>query len=413
MKQLRGWTTKKLSHIYRGQSKDRIVFLLSVPDKNSGLIIKLIQEYGDRLVIAYKEEAFEEVLRYQGMGAKVQSMEQSFWFYTRGIRLLTSAKMILVDNVYDFFGDLELSSDVSVIQLWHTNGSLKKFGAQVNGWSEQSEEKKEKFRKATSMFTDFVVSSRKMGKVFERAFLAEASKIRVLGSLSTDIYFKEKFKKDARIEFHARFPELDGKKIFLYAPTNREGSINKLSLGFHQMEEVLTDSTFLFVKPHPTEKKCLENFGKFAHSSADLRGISLPILLANVDVLITDYSSILFDYTLANPYGKILFYDYDLTSYQKEIGLDEEFSNDLFGKLVTTQGELMRALEEIIPQEELVENLNFVTLNKRWNEKNDGNVTQRVFQWIVQVESGMEKFREENVNENIFVEKFEDEKVTM
>jgi len=229
-----------------------------------------------------------------------------------------------------------------------------------------------------------------MSETFQHAFKAQEKQIKKMGIPSTDIFFTENFFEKAREKFKEIFSELTDKKIILYAPTRRDKNIKQLALGFKQIDEMLTDEAYLLVKPHPFEKNLTDNFGQFAHISANLKTLLLEELLVNVDILITDYSSIIFDYALANPKGEIIFYNYDLEQYQETTGLNTEFLENLPGEMVTTQGELMKILEEKIAQESIDINPLLTDLNKNWNEKNDGKATERFLGLLTKIESGIE-----------------------
>lgn len=108
----------------------------------------------------------------------------------------------------------------------------------------------------------------------------------------------------------------EDKKIILYAPTYRN-SFEKADLNFEQVRkdiEILqesTDYTVLYRGHYTTE----QNTNILSVS----REIDTNELLSIVDVLITDYSSIFFDFmVLERP---IIFYAYDYEQYKNEHGL--------------------------------------------------------------------------------------------
>jgi CDP-glycerol glycerophosphotransferase (TagB/SpsB family) len=384
MSYLKVFFTKKLFHFYRKKEAQKIVFLLNNPYKQSELITRLIKEYTFRLVICFTENTQEEALRYKEMGVKIVPLDQTFSFYTKVIRLLALAKIIITDDCFDFLEFLDFAEETRIIQLWHTTGVIKKI-------------KQETMNINNHVYTDFIVGSQKMSETFQHTFHAQEKQIKKMGVPSTDIFFTENFFEKAQKKFKETFSELTDKKIILYAPTRRDTSVNQLALGFKQIDEMLTDKIYLLVKPHPFEKNLIDNFDQFAYISANLKTLLLEELLVNVDILITDYSSIVFDYALANPKGEMIFYNYDLEQYQETIGLNAEFLENLPGEMITTQGELMKILEEKVAQEQTDINPLFTDLNKNWNEKNDGKATERFLEFLTKIESGIEtKYEEES-----------------
>ncbi|MDR1521446.1 MAG: CDP-glycerol glycerophosphotransferase family protein [Streptococcaceae bacterium] len=386
MNRVKFFLIKNFFYFYRKKESQKIVFLLNNPFKQSELITKLIKEYTFRLVICFTENVQEEALHYKEMGAKIVPINSAFSFFTKVIYLLASAKIIITDDCYDFLKFMKFAKDIRIIQLWHTTGVMKKIGLES---LEKIYEKKKQSQKNSVIYTDFIVSSQKMAEIFKYSFHAKEEQIRKIGVPFTDIFFTKDFFENAKKKFKKLFGELTEKKIILYAPTKRDANTDKFAIGFKQIDEMLTDNTHLFVKPHPFEKNLIDNFGQFAHISSNLKSLSLEELLVNVNILITDYSSIIFDYALANLKGEIIFYNYDFAQYQKTVGLNEEFLKNLPGKVVRTQGELMKSLEEKILQEQSKLNPLFADLNKHWNKKNDGKSIDRFLKFLTKIESGI------------------------
>jgi CDP-glycerol glycerophosphotransferase (TagB/SpsB family) len=97
-------------------------------------------------------------------------------------------------------------------------------------------------------------------------------------------------------------------------------------------------------------------------------------LLLVADCLITDYSSVAFDYALINKQGKLVFYWFDEEEYEKETGIQQIFKETLPYKVVSTIEEVALSIEE--SQDDLS------AFNEVWNTYNDGESTKRLLQWI-------------------------------
>jgi CDP-glycerol glycerophosphotransferase len=138
----------------------------------------------------------------------------------------------------------------------------------------------------------------------------------------------------------------NGKKIVLYAPTYRMAGLDANPV----LEELLSSVTplaekhdFLFVlKLHPgihlaDSSLSSERIIRF-EKEADIS----PLLL-ETDLLITDYSSVYFDFLLLN--RPIVFFPYDLNLYaQKDLGLRFDYHKMTPGPVCTTIQELLKAL---------------------------------------------------------------------
>jgi CDP-glycerol glycerophosphotransferase len=99
------------------------------------------------------------------------------------------------------------------------------------------------------------------------------------------------------------------------------------------------------------------------------------------DILITDYSSVLFDFAVME--RPIIFYAYDLEEYKNDIrGAYLDYEQEVPGKIVKSQKELFDAIEKI------------ETLNLKYKDKlsefkdkyaplDDGNASNRIVKKIL------------------------------
>lgn len=138
-------------------------------------------------------------------------------------------------------------------------------------------------------------------------------------------------------------------KIILYMPTFRESEHKFFEvISIAEFETFLRENDFvLFVKLHPKSKIN----DKFMEVQSEYIKIINPEhdpypLLRMVDVLVTDYSSIYFDFLLTDK--PIIFFPYDLKEYLME-SREMYFDYDEFtpGKKVFVQKELENALLEL------------------------------------------------------------------
>ena len=150
--------------------------------------------------------------------------------------------------------------------------------------------------------------------------------------------------------------ELDvprGKKIILYAPTFRDNKHSEVSgyenasgLDFDKLKEQIGDEYIILFRAHyfVAKNMDLEKYKDFVIDVSDYEDVNDLYIVS--DMLITDYSSVFFDY--ANLKRPIIFYMYDYEDYKKnarDFYLDQ---NELPGPIVKTQEELAKAIEDTI-----------------------------------------------------------------
>jgi CDP-glycerol glycerophosphotransferase len=130
-------------------------------------------------------------------------------------------------------------------------------------------------------------------------------------------------------------------RVVLYAPTWRDDDAFDLKLDVHALTRELPD-THLLLRAHKRVADTVEDV-----SGERVRNVSrypdVRDLLLAADVLVTDYSSAMFDFAVT---GKpMLFFTYDLAAYRDEIrGFYFDFEREAPGPLVATSAELIEAL---------------------------------------------------------------------
>lgn len=178
------------------------------------------------------------------------------------------------------------------------------------------------------------------------------------------------------------------KKIILYAPTFRDNAKveNKfesdIKIDFKEFYDRFGDEYVLLLRMHVTASseidipKEYENNIINASSYPDIQELYLI-----TDILITDYSSVLFDFAVME--RPIIFYAYDLEEYKNDIrGAYLDYEQEVPGKIVKSQKELFDAIEKI------------ETLNLKYKDKlsefkdkyaplDDGNASNRIVKKIL------------------------------
>lgn len=134
-------------------------------------------------------------------------------------------------------------------------------------------------------------------------------------------FFDEKLKKEIRSKY-----KLESKQVITYMPTWRgtlrgqNSNVQEMNLEyiFEEMDEKLSDNQILYVNLHPIEKASVD-FSKYKKVKPFPAEYETYEFLNISDILITDYSSVFFDFM--NTGKKIILYVYDKESYLEDRGL--------------------------------------------------------------------------------------------
>lgn len=143
------------------------------------------------------------------------------------------------------------------------------------------------------------------------------------------------------------------KKVILYAPTWRDDEYFKvgkykfnLKLDLHRLKEQFGEEYIVLLRMHYLVASNIDLTGleDFAYDVSKYSDISELYLMS--DILITDYSSVFFDY--ANLKRPILFFTYDIKKYQGQLrGFYIDMETELPGPLLMNNDDIMNAIENI------------------------------------------------------------------
>ncbi|WP_179271795.1 bifunctional glycosyltransferase/CDP-glycerol:glycerophosphate glycerophosphotransferase [Actinomadura meyerae] len=180
----------------------------------------------------------------------------------------------------------------------------------------------------------------------------------------------------------------EGKRAVLYAPTWRDDSYYgpgkyrlDMRLDLERAAAELGDDYVLLVRRHPNVVDTVPEVGDgFVRDVSAYPDIAELFLAA--DVLMTDYSSLMFDY--ANTGRPILFFTYDLEHYRDELrGFYFDFEEEAPGPLLGSSDEVIEALRSI-DQVERDYAEPYERFVRRFCELDDGKAASRVVDRILQ-----------------------------
>nr|WP_279665693.1 CDP-glycerol glycerophosphotransferase family protein [Ectobacillus ponti] len=143
------------------------------------------------------------------------------------------------------------------------------------------------------------------------------------------------------------------KKVILYAPTWRDNQFHAkgkyrfdVSLDLDLLQERLGEDYVMLFRLHylVSENLDLTPYAGFAYDFSNHEDIRELYIMA--DVLVTDYSSVFFDY--GNLKRPMIFYVYDIEQYRDSLrGFYFNFEQEAPGPLVRTTAELAEAIKQV------------------------------------------------------------------
>lgn len=251
-------------------------------------------------------------------------------FMCRFMKRYASARGLVVCNYFVPMHACAKRPETKVVQLWHSCGALKKFG-----YSSASDISPH-FKGSVSKNVDLVtVSSPECEAVFKEAFRLPDGVARAVGVSRTDAFFDTTYLNACRKKLYEKYPQVRGKKLLLYLPTFRGDASQAYSVGHEQvqaLQEYLGDDWYVAVRMHPRIKDGIKDLAECATNE----------LLPCADMLITDYSSVIFEYALFDK--PMILWCPDLEDYLGERDFYLDFRRDIPCPVITDGDKLCQAV---------------------------------------------------------------------
>ena len=272
----------------------------------------------------------------------------------RGYFITATAEVVVLTNGYSDVNRFGLARS-NIFQLWH-GIPLKKIKKDDIINENKKSLSKNILKRINPLFNEkyslAFAQSKTDQKRFASAFSMEIENVKITGSARDDIILLEQNKIGS--EFPMQID--DRKRKILFAPTFRQ-SINSIfsSLTNDIIEKLSTIlkkyNAELLINAHyadKTEKLKQTLVGdKYPIYLIDNESIDINKLLPQIDVLLTDYSSIYFDYLQLN--RPIIFTSFDVVEYQQQ---EREFYDDYIqvtpGEKANNWIEVVENLEDIL-----------------------------------------------------------------
>jgi teichoic acid ribitol-phosphate primase len=243
----------------------------------------------------------------------------------RGTYYLQTSGLVIVDNAWLPVHVAPHRAGTTVVQVWHAAGALKRFGADALGGLEEPE--------ATFLhrYYDYAIASGEGGREpWSRALRTPLERVLPLGTPRTDLFYDDDALAAAKARILAAYPALAGRTVVLYAPTFRgrgRAKAGSAALDASALRERLPATHALVLKSHPNLDPAglvTAGFDVVADPGSDMND-----WLAAADILVTDYSSSIYEWALLRR-PLVLLVD-DLEAYERDPGLYLDYRTEMIG----------------------------------------------------------------------------------
>ena len=308
-------------------------------------------------------------------------------------KLLASAKYLITDISFD---PCYIKKEGQVIlNTWHGT-PLKTLGRKVNSEFHDLGNIQKNFIQADYLLYPNEYTMKHMVEDYMIENLSNA-KIILEGYPRNTVFFDEKLKNRIRRE-----QGLENKEVFVYMPTWRgivykvenDEQQNDIQVYLEKIDKNLSENQEFFVNLHPfvndiIDYKKLKKIKKFPKEYETYQFLSVA------DCLITDYSSVFYDF--ANTHKKIILFTYDEEEYLHDRGLYISFDELPFTKVDN--------VDDLIKEMNSDKKYNDEEFMKKYCKYDNKNATKKICEAIILNKKNNLEYRKikSNEKENVLI----------
>ncbi len=332
-----------------------------------------LSQYNNNFLFLTKSKKIEQSLKNKKYNCINFSKHYllNFWILLRAERIFIDKGITAVSPFNMLLGNFKF------IQLWHGT-PIKKIG--LNNIKYQNFLIEIMFKFVSYLFSKNIelvtCTNESSKKIFKKALLSK--NVFVTGYSRNDIFFDRSLIFE---DINKKLSLYNYKNVFLYAPTFRDDN-STVFLFSDPFLSILNkylkkNKSILLISSHPLQTIIFNsNFSNIKNVSKEIEDIQE--LLIYTDVLITDYSSSLFDFSLTNK--PIIFYPYDYENYLKNCrGLYYDYFNEFPGPFARNEKELFNAIKNIKYLSKRKEyKKKYEKFKRKFNKYLDGNSSRRI-----------------------------------
>lgn len=265
------------------------------------------------------------------------------WATLRSVYHLATAKVCVLDSYWPAVSMLRQREDLTVFQIWHSLGKVKRSGKASVGQAQGRSAQLASVMKMHEGYDYVIAGAEAWNPFYRESFGVEDSQLLNIGLPRADRLVNEKSQIACRIT--RAYPELGEKPTVLYAPTFRRSRSGEV--GAKQLAAAMDLERFnLIIKPHPNQQLD-EPEGRYFTCPE----FSAPDLLTVSDYLVTDYSAIALEAALIDV--PTLYYVHDYEEYFQNNGLNINLFDEMPNAIFTRADDVAAMLDGDYPEADL------------------------------------------------------------
>lgn len=364
-------TQHDLVRLFRVKNAKKTILFMSEQSEKLGTNIMSV---ADRMVERGMEKDFNIIYSAR---ATVANPHYGIPSWLKVLWKMAQADMIFLDDHAPILDWITLKDDTTLIQLWHAGAGFKS-----SGYSRWGHTGCPAPNGCHRQYKYGIAGSRHIAHFFSEVWGINTENVLPTGMPRMDEFLDPDYRTAKEAELRKEYPFINGKKVILFAPTYRgknhfDAHYPYQLIDFDRLYRFCGDEYVVLFKMHPWVSEAVPIPKGYEDRFADVNKYpNINDLFYVTDLLITDYSSNIFEYSLMRK--PMLFFAFDEIQYSFSRGFHRDYEESAPGKVCHTFDEVMTALETQDFDYEKVEE--YVDVHFDYI---DSGASDRVIDWIV------------------------------
>ncbi len=253
---------------------------------------------------------------------------------------LATSRIAIIDTYIIPVSVLTHKKELLIIQMWHSIGTMKKFGYSIIDMIEGSSSKMVHLMKMHKNYDYIFAAGPGYVEHLMEGFQYPREKIVIYPLPRVELLLNEDYKRNIKTKIYEAYPQLTGKTNIVYCPTFRISDKFDISEAIQALiDEIDLEKYNLIIKLHPLTNLKIDN----SNIIFDNDFSTVEMIVAG-DIIISDYSSIIYEAAIVNK--PIYFYTYDYDEYMltREVYLD--YYQEMPGPICDSAHDLIKSIEK-------------------------------------------------------------------
>lgn len=311
-------------------TRQRIVCLSRQQDSEP-LDFQLVRSYMER-----EHPGWEVVILAKTMGPNLFA----YGFHMlKQLRLAATSRAVLLDSYAIAISLLAGHIKVPVVQMWHAMGNMKRFGYTSLGTTGESRSPESaRLFNMHRGYTSVLISSMSFADDYAAGFGCDPGIIYEAPLPKTDLLLDEENRQRQRQAVLEAYPQLEGKKVIVYAPTFRRKDPSNMEQAMRALVEAVDFERYaLLFQPHPVSTQRMGDRRVVENRNPQLN----PLFAA--DYVISDYSTVIYEAGLLGL--PVFLYAYDWEEYQDRRSLNIDIEHEVPTLFTADPRQIMAAID--------------------------------------------------------------------